>query len=271
MGARTITVNPTTPSNTLSFQVPAYFNLDVQAVFANIDASGAGDTTGLLEVADSSGAVIARKAQTQVVTGGTNPGSATWALRLADDGGGAPASSGAYVFVQEVAPTVFGTTFQFSAIPQDGRHLVIFINGGLGTPRLTVNGDAGAHYYYLTETLMDNAGVLSNTQLSFRATGNIPLSSLASDNAQGRAVITIPYYRRVAVGAENSDIDRSIEIESWQKWLNPVSLVDLFRHEKIAGFWKDPAFTAHGAHPITSITIGALSGMAGRASLYKIM
>lgn len=85
---RTIIVNPATLGNTLSFEIPGGIALTVESVFANIDATAAGDTTALLTITDKSGAVIAKKRQTEVVTGGTNPGSATWALRLADEGTG---------------------------------------------------------------------------------------------------------------------------------------------------------------------------------------
>lgn len=86
---RTIVVNPdSAPTNSLSFTLPPGVAIDVESVLAAIDATAAGDTTATLTIADSSGAVIARKAQGQVVTGGV-VGSATWALRLTDDGGGA--------------------------------------------------------------------------------------------------------------------------------------------------------------------------------------
>lgn len=83
--ARTIVVNPSgPPSNALSFSLPPGVTISLESVLAAIDATGAGDTTATLEIADSSGAVIARKAQGQVVTGGV-VGSATWALRLGDE------------------------------------------------------------------------------------------------------------------------------------------------------------------------------------------
>lgn len=90
MPARTIVVNPDTPGPSLSFALPANVTMSVQAVLAAIDASGSGDVTATLTIADSSGAVIARKRQGAPVTGG-GLGSATWALRLDDEQ--APASA----------------------------------------------------------------------------------------------------------------------------------------------------------------------------------
>lgn len=73
-------------STTASFVIPQT-GLDVEAVYVTIDATAAAaDVTAELTVSDQSGAVIARKVQTEAVTVGTT-GSATWALRLLDDGG----------------------------------------------------------------------------------------------------------------------------------------------------------------------------------------
>lgn len=84
---RTITV-PGNGTGTLSFALPPGLTFDVQSLFALVDASGAGATAATLTIADSSGEVIARKRQGETIDAGTNPGSATWALRLADSGGG---------------------------------------------------------------------------------------------------------------------------------------------------------------------------------------
>jgi hypothetical protein len=77
---------PGNGSNTLSWTVPGD-GMDVETVYASVDATGAGGAvTAEVTVADQSGVVIARKTQgSTIAAGGT--GSATWALRLDDEGG----------------------------------------------------------------------------------------------------------------------------------------------------------------------------------------
>ena len=75
----------TNNTSTATYTIPAA-GLDVETVYAAIDTTGAGGAvTAELTITDQSGAVIARKTQgTTIPAGGT--GSATWALRLDDEG-----------------------------------------------------------------------------------------------------------------------------------------------------------------------------------------
>lgn len=117
---RTIVVNPETPGSSLSFALPPGVSISVESVLAAIDTSAALATTALLEIADSSGAVIARKRQSEAVdAGGT--GSATWALRLDDKAaapvvGSLPAAYVRFTNNQVIPPGVqtilTGATFQ---------------------------------------------------------------------------------------------------------------------------------------------------------------
>lgn len=69
------------------YTLPLLGQFRVESVVAQIDASGAPAVTPTLRVKDKSGAVIATKRQSSTIPAGQT-GSATWALRLADDGGG---------------------------------------------------------------------------------------------------------------------------------------------------------------------------------------
>jgi hypothetical protein len=269
MPPRSIVVNPTTPSNTLSFALPPGVTIDVESVLAAIDASAAGDTTATLTIADSSGAVIARKAQTQVVAAGTNPGSATWALRLADEQVAAPVSGGDYVFVQELTANGGQNDLTF-AVPQDARHLVLSLHYAFANsvPLLTFNGDnASGSYRTLYSTLQDFNGAVTNTDTSLTAQNAIKLAGMDAETC--RATITIPYYRdHVPAGAGGVWFGRSCEIESWDETENPVSVVSLVRHVKQSGFWLPAGPPADPA--ITTLNLFVSGGVA-RAALYKIM
>lgn len=90
---RTIVVAFETPGPTQSFPLPQGVVFDVEAVFIQVDTSGAGGpVTAELTIAEQSGQVIAKKRQAETIDAGGS-GSATWALRLADDGAGAGAVS----------------------------------------------------------------------------------------------------------------------------------------------------------------------------------
>jgi hypothetical protein len=75
---------PGNGTTTLSWTVPGD-GMDVETVYASVDATGAGGAvTAEITITDQSGVVIARKVQgTTIAAGGT--GSATWALRLDDE------------------------------------------------------------------------------------------------------------------------------------------------------------------------------------------
>ncbi len=82
-GPRTINA-PVNGTGTVSFTLPPGITLDLQAVFATIDATAAGATTAELTISEQSGVVIAKKRQGETVDAGVT-GSATWALRLGDE------------------------------------------------------------------------------------------------------------------------------------------------------------------------------------------
>jgi hypothetical protein len=174
MPPRTIVVNPLTPSNSLSFQLESGVSLDVESVLAAIDTSAAGDTTALLTVADSSGAVIARKAQTEKVTGGVT-GSATWALRLADDP--APAAAADVVLLWEFTVSALTQALVRTDVdgpmaglfPQTFKSLEAFslthgdtISAGRTDILVRFNNDAGAHYSVMTSELAGNPPAAAN-------------------------------------------------------------------------------------------------------------
>jgi hypothetical protein len=78
---------PGNGTGTLSYTIPGN-GLDVETVYATIDATGAGGAvTAEITIRDQSGVVIARKVQGSTIDAGVT-GSATWALRLDDEGGG---------------------------------------------------------------------------------------------------------------------------------------------------------------------------------------
>lgn len=84
---RTIVVAFETPGPTQSFPLPQGVVFDVEAVFIQVDATGAGGpVTAELTIAEQSGQVIAKKRQAETIDAGIS-GTATWALRLDDDGG----------------------------------------------------------------------------------------------------------------------------------------------------------------------------------------
>jgi hypothetical protein len=112
---RTVVV-PGDGNPTLAFQLPPGVTLDVESVLVEVDATGAGGpVTATLVVADQSGVVIARKRQAQTITAGAL-GSATWALRLADDGGGSGVAGG-FEYVRSFAPVTALATGAIVGVP----------------------------------------------------------------------------------------------------------------------------------------------------------
>lgn len=83
MPPRTIIV-PGDGTATLQYVLPKIVGFEVQSVYAEIDAT-AGNSQPTLTVYDQAGVVIARKRQSESIDVAA-PGSATWALRLADSG-----------------------------------------------------------------------------------------------------------------------------------------------------------------------------------------
>jgi hypothetical protein len=76
-----------TGTNSLTFTMPGTVALNVQSVVATINNAAGADTTAELTVRDQSGVVIATKRQGEVIPA-ADTGTATFALRLSDDGGG---------------------------------------------------------------------------------------------------------------------------------------------------------------------------------------
>ncbi len=71
-----------------TYTIPDLGVFRVESVVAQIDTIASGEVTPVLRVRDKAGAVIATKRQSSTIAGGGS-GSATWALRLADDGSAA--------------------------------------------------------------------------------------------------------------------------------------------------------------------------------------
>lgn len=89
-----------------SYTLPLLGTFRVESVVAQIDASAAPAVTPTVRVKDKSGAVIATKRQSSTIPAG-DTGSATWALRLADE---APAATTAVTKVYDhtlTAPAIW--------------------------------------------------------------------------------------------------------------------------------------------------------------------
>lgn len=90
---RTIDAPIPGPANVQTFALDPGVAFDVEAVYIEIDTSGAGGpVTAELTILEQSGVVIAKKRQGSTVPAG-GAGSATWALRL-DDNDGSQAPTG---------------------------------------------------------------------------------------------------------------------------------------------------------------------------------
>ena len=85
-GPRTI-VLPGNGTQAASYTLPPGIFQYVQSVLVQVDATAAPAVRPTLSIAEQSGVVIATKRQGETIPGG-DTGSATWALRLSDDGGG---------------------------------------------------------------------------------------------------------------------------------------------------------------------------------------
>lgn len=114
---RTI-VEPGNGTGTISIELPPGVTIDLEAVLANIDATGAGGpVTATLAVSEQSGVVIATKRQGETVDAGI-AGTATWALRLDDDGGGgATPTTTLYEAFEDATGVVCPTTPTITVLP----------------------------------------------------------------------------------------------------------------------------------------------------------
>lgn len=84
-------------TNALTFTLPAQPRYKVESVVATVDNGAGGDTGSVLVMADTNGAVIAKKRQGQSVDAGATT-TATWALRLTDETTAAPAAASDLLF-----------------------------------------------------------------------------------------------------------------------------------------------------------------------------
>lgn len=140
---------PGNGTGTLTYTIPAA-GLDVESVYVPIDNTGATSAvTAELTITDQSGAVIAKRQQTTTIPAGQS-GSATWALRLADDSAGtvSPASSfseavillgvDAYYKLDETSGTVArdssGNGYDATVVPTYSAPVWNVSGGPLGTP-----------------------------------------------------------------------------------------------------------------------------------------
>jgi hypothetical protein len=82
---RTIAVRLLAPSETVSYQLPGGIGQYVQAVYVDVDATAAGDVSPTLTISEQAGIPVAKVEQLDTIAGGST-GSATWALRLIDNG-----------------------------------------------------------------------------------------------------------------------------------------------------------------------------------------
>lgn len=80
---RTIQVGISGTNSVESYTLAPGLAQYVEAVYAEVDASGGGDVQPILTLSDQSGVVIAKKRQSETIPSG-DTGSATWALRLTD-------------------------------------------------------------------------------------------------------------------------------------------------------------------------------------------
>lgn len=94
---RTIVAEIPGPQQGQQFAFDQTVTFDLESVYIECDTSGAAGPVGArLTILEQSGVVIAKKLQAEQMDVSAPPCSATWALRLADDGAGAtPPPSGA--------------------------------------------------------------------------------------------------------------------------------------------------------------------------------
>lgn len=144
---RTIEV-PGDGTGSLTFTLPPGVTLDMESVYVEVDATAAGDTTATLAVAEQGGAVIATKAQTAPITGGSS-GTATWALRLADDASAAAPVSGPFETFKNIAGQLVnsGVSTRMDWVHESGPSLMDV--SAAGTPAFRAAGTYALAVYVL--------------------------------------------------------------------------------------------------------------------------
>jgi hypothetical protein len=278
----------------IGYQVPGAQEIILKSITASFDGSGAsGNFLPVLQIVAPNGAVLASCPVGSTLAAGASA-DVSWFPRggVATSGSGSgiteidsgdgsitvtnptgpitdlsvnfPASTSDYVFVAERAPVA--NAFTFTAIPQDARHLVLFVAFKFAStvPLLQFNGDGGANYFTLFETVQDFNGAVTNTSSSTTATQTAIYLQGMDGEYPSTAVITIPYYR-FAFGSGFRD--RSCLVDSTTHTDDTAAGIHLHRRTNLAGWW-DPS-PGNAAPAITSIVL-TIAGGTGRASLYKV-
>lgn len=179
-------VVPGNGTDTVTFEVPAWYAVDMESVLARVDASGAGDTTATLTVSDEQGEQVATVPQGRVIAGGAT-GRATWALRLA----------------AEQAPATGGSGIQFD-IDNQGGFLRVF----------TDSDDGETNGIWLDTSLAPTARLLltSGRDVELRAERDInvlPEGDLFASSSNGDATVRAPAGILRLRGGVNVSVDCS--------------------------------------------------------------
>lgn len=141
-------------TNSVTFTMPGNVGLAVESVLATINNTAGGVTTAKLTIRDQSGEVIATKPQRDTIPAG-DTGTATWALRLGDDGAsGVTATWARYRGTQNIP-----------VLPASGQLDYIFVDGtpllDLTNPFIPLVLRAGV---YMASMVCDVVGVTAGAQ-----------------------------------------------------------------------------------------------------------
>jgi hypothetical protein len=178
-------------SGTLSYTL-ASDSFDIESVYAVIDATTAtGPVTAELTVRDQSGVVIARKKQAPTIPAG-QAGSATWALRLDDEG-----AASAYTTVEdegvalppETILNFVGAGVSAADDPANARTTVTIAGGGGGGIQFDTYPQAGGWLYVETT---DATGSPHGYDVEMRAAGDVgilPQGSIVAEALHGNITI----------------------------------------------------------------------------------
>lgn len=270
---RSITVPVEPGATSVSFTIPPGVNLDVESVYATIDNSGGGDVKPVLSVADQSGVVIAAKRQGETIPAG-DTGSATWALRLADEQGSGSGSD--FVFLGETVLAAPGR-LDVPITNQTFRHLRLEM-----LVRCTGPGNSNlfpAFNYAPGNALHNMRAQVMFWNVNFTPGAQFPADTLnpsfdggllyiANDsqepsdpNAWSQVVIEVPYYTQLTY--------KGMTITTITQTIDAADGVQSFVWCNAAGVYLDIA-------PLTLISfLGSADGGAdliagSRASLYGI-
>jgi hypothetical protein len=122
VGPRTI-VLPGNGTQAATYVLPPGLLQYVQSVLVQVDATAAPAVRPTLSISEQSGVVIATKRQGEAIPAG-DTGSATWALRLSDDGGGirfdTQPQAGGFLYTETVGPGVTANGYGTEIIDNGG-------------------------------------------------------------------------------------------------------------------------------------------------------